>query len=200
MRRHRSLALLFAVLFLALAPLLPAQSVDGGTGAAARCAFSRTAAKEIACLEAIRDSLDLRLVALERRFAEARRDSAAIPGGWRLTTASTTSPAPSVLTASRIRAARRVLVVGAVVAGRVDRDAGGYPEPWNARATWTGQDKQAHAGLGFGLGAVFGARATCAAGAGFELAQSIGGKGSVPDALVTCAGGMVGALARKVWR
>lgn len=111
------------------------------------------------------------------------------------------SRAPAPRGASAFSASRTALVVGAAFgAGLLDQDRGGYREPWGARATWAAQDKQAHSGVGFGLGALAGARAGCLAGAAFEVAQSLGGKGSIPDALVTCAGAVSGALLRKVWR
>lgn len=112
-------------------------------------------------------------------------------------TASATTLAPTPSGVLRYGASRYALLVGVVAGGIVDRDRGGYREPWAARATWTGADKQAHAGLGFGIGTLYGARWGCGAGIGFELVQSIGGKGSVPDALVTCASAGVGALARR---
>ena len=84
------------------------------------------------------------------------------------------------------------------VAGWFDRDIGGYAEPWSARSTWTGQDKQAHGGMGFGLGATVGARWTCAAGAAFELVQGARGYASVPDGVVTCASAIAGAGLRRL--
>jgi hypothetical protein len=90
------------------------------------------------------------------------------------------------------------LVAAGGAAALLDPDRGGYAERWSARSTWTGQDKQAHGGIGFGLGATFGARWTCATATAFELVQGARGYSSVPDAMVTCASAFAGSGVRRL--
>lgn len=160
-----------------------------------QCAFTPSPSAENRCLERVRDSLDVRLAQLEARFQEARRDSARIPGGWRLAA----PPAPRARPVAAaphgaLTASKYAVLAGAVLAynaacpfGRdwCERDPGGYHDAWKA------PDKYGHAlgaaavtsiAMQAGVSPWRAFAVTNLAGAGLELTQAIGGgRVSGPD-------------------